>query len=94
LGEISIPQCLIYLDNSVAFVGSRFGDSQLIKLFTTPVDPATNSFISPIDCYPNISPIRDIAVMESNGQKQIVTASGAFKVFPNFNKLIKYNLCD
>ena len=38
LGETSIADCLVYLDNGVVFVGSRFGDSQLIRLVTEPVD--------------------------------------------------------
>ncbi|PSN48913.1 hypothetical protein C0J52_03484 [Blattella germanica] len=32
LGEISVPECITYLDNGVLFIGSRLGDSQLIKL--------------------------------------------------------------
>ena len=32
LGETSIPSTVSYLDNAVVFVGSGFGDSQLIKL--------------------------------------------------------------
>lgn len=30
LGEISIPECITYLDNGVLFIGSRHGDSQLV----------------------------------------------------------------
>lgn len=32
LGEISIPECITYLDNGVVYIGSRLGDSQLIKV--------------------------------------------------------------
>ena len=32
LGECSTPHCLAYLNNGVMFVGSRLGDSQLIKV--------------------------------------------------------------
>ena len=32
LGECSTPHCLAYLDNGVVFVGSRMGDSQLVKV--------------------------------------------------------------
>ncbi|MGH0150674.1 UNVERIFIED_CONTAM: hypothetical protein FKN15_017842 [Acipenser sinensis] len=32
LGETSIADCLTYLDNGVVFVGSRLGDSQLVKI--------------------------------------------------------------
>ncbi|KAI6225193.1 DNA damage-binding protein 1 [Aphelenchoides fujianensis] len=32
LGEICTPECPCYLDNSVVFMGSRLGDSQLIRI--------------------------------------------------------------
>ena len=32
LGECSTPHCLAYLDNGVVFIGSRLGDSQLVKV--------------------------------------------------------------
>jgi DNA damage-binding protein 1 len=49
IGDISIPECLVYLDNSVVFVGSKFGDSQLIRLSSEPVDLETNSFVVVLD---------------------------------------------
>ena len=35
LGECSTPHCLAYLNNGVVFVGSRLGDSQLVKVKST-----------------------------------------------------------
>ncbi|KAF1772263.1 HAD-like domain [Phytophthora cactorum] len=35
LGETNIASCLSYLDNGVVFIGSTFGDSQLVKLTQT-----------------------------------------------------------
>ena len=32
LGGCCTPHCLAYLDNGVVFVGSRMGDSQLVKV--------------------------------------------------------------
>lgn len=32
LGTSSWPSCLTYLDNGVVFVGSKYGDSMLVKL--------------------------------------------------------------
>ena len=32
LGETTIAECITYLDNGVVYVGSRLGDSQLIKV--------------------------------------------------------------
>jgi len=39
LGQTSIASKLVYLDNGVVFVGSKFGDSQLVKLLPAPVCP-------------------------------------------------------
>lgn len=80
LGDVSIPECLVYLDNSVVFIGSRLGDSQLIKLSTEPVNKETNSFVIVLDTLTNLGPIRDFVIMDNDGQKQLVTCSGAFKV--------------
>ncbi|XGW30811.1 hypothetical protein V3C99_009628 [Haemonchus contortus] len=78
LGETTIAECLVYLDNGVLFVGSRFGDSQLVRLTSQP-NPETNSFVQILQTFTNLAPIRDIAVMECDGQNQIITCSGAFK---------------
>lgn len=80
LGEISIPQCLSYLDNSVVYVGSKFGDSQLIKLSTEQVDADTNSFVEVIDHFNNLGPIRDMVIIKNEGQNHLITCSGAYKV--------------
>uniref|UniRef100_A0A914DYF9 DNA damage-binding protein 1 n=1 Tax=Acrobeloides nanus TaxID=290746 RepID=A0A914DYF9_9BILA len=79
IGDISIPECLVYLDNSVVFVGSKFGDSQLIRLSSEPVDLETNSFVVVLDSYPNLGPIRDLVIINADGQNQVVTCSGGFK---------------
>lgn len=78
MGEITIPECLVYLDNSAVFVGSRFGDSQLIRISSD--RQKDNSFIQVIDSYPNLGPIRDMVIVNTNGQNQVITCSGAFKV--------------
>ncbi|VDO74386.1 unnamed protein product [Heligmosomoides polygyrus] len=76
LGETTIAECLVYLDNGVLFIGSRFGDSQLVRLTSQP-NAENNSFV--LQTFTNLAPIRDIAVMECDGQNQIITCSGAFK---------------
>ncbi|VDM76471.1 unnamed protein product [Strongylus vulgaris] len=78
LGETTIAECLVYLDNGVLFVGSRFGDSQLVRLTSQP-HAESNSFVQILQTFTNLAPIRDIAVMECDGQNQIITCSGAFK---------------
>ena len=32
LGETTIPECMTYLDNGYVYIGSRLGDSQLVRL--------------------------------------------------------------
>ncbi|KJH52137.1 hypothetical protein DICVIV_01723 [Dictyocaulus viviparus] len=44
LGETTIAECLVYLDNGVLFIGSRFGDSQLVRLTSQP-NIENNSFV-------------------------------------------------
>jgi DNA damage-binding protein 1 len=78
LGTTSIPECISYLDNGVVYIGSVYGDSQLIRLKSKP-EPDGNH-IEVIDSYPNIGPILDMCVVESDkGNFQVVTCSGAFK---------------
>lgn len=79
LGEISIPECITYLDNGVLFIGSRLGDSQLVKLNTTADD--NGAYVVPMETFTNLGPIMDICVvdLERQGQGQMITCSGAFK---------------
>ena len=76
LGEISIPEAITYLDNGVLFIGSRIGDSQLIKLNKTPDE--NNSYVSVMETFTNLAPIVDMVVvdLERQGQGQLVTCSG------------------
>lgn len=79
VGEISIPECITYLDNGVLFIGSRHGDSQLVKLNTTSNENGT--YVMPMESFTNLGPITDICVvdLERQGQGQIITCSGSFK---------------
>ena len=79
LGRTSQPSALCYLDSGVVFVGSCFGDCQLLRLSTTA--DANGDFISEVAREPNIGPIIDFAVvdLERHGQGQVVTCSGAFR---------------
>ncbi|CAD6191269.1 unnamed protein product [Caenorhabditis auriculariae] len=78
LGETSIAECITYLDNGVVFIGSRMGDSQLIRLETTPIS-SDGTFVKILETFPNIGPIRDMVSVDCDGQAQLVTCSGAFK---------------
>lgn len=79
LGEISIPECITYLDNGVLFIGSRLGDSQLVKLNT--VADENGAYVVPMETFTNLGPIIDMCVvdLERQGQEQMITCSGAFK---------------
>ncbi|XP_058859042.1 DNA damage-binding protein 1 isoform X2 [Acipenser ruthenus] len=79
LGETSIADCLTYLDNGVVFVGSRLGDSQLVKLNVDSNEQG--SYVAVMETFTNLGPIVDMCVvdLERQGQGQLVTCSGAFK---------------
>ncbi|KAE8688032.1 DNA damage-binding protein 1 [Hibiscus syriacus] len=79
LGETSIASTISYLDNAFVFIGSSYGDSQLIKLNLQP--DAKGSFVEVLDTYVNLGPIVDFCVvdLERQGQGQVVTCSGAYK---------------
>ncbi|KAK8522408.1 hypothetical protein V6N13_115377 [Hibiscus sabdariffa] len=79
LGETSIASTISYLDNACVFIGSSYGDSQLIKL--NPQPDAKGSFVEVLDRYVNLGPIVDFCVvdLERQGQGQVVTCSGAYK---------------
>ncbi|KAG0427923.1 hypothetical protein HPB47_025067, partial [Ixodes persulcatus] len=79
LGEITIAECMTYLDNGVVYVGSRLGDSQLIKLNSERNEQG--SYVEVMEVFTNLGPIVDMCVvdLERQGQGQLVTCSGAFK---------------
>ncbi|GMJ12602.1 damaged DNA binding protein 1A [Hibiscus trionum] len=79
LGETSIASTISYLDNAVVFIGSSYGDSQVIKLNLQP--DAKGSYVEVLDRYVNLGPIVDFCVvdLERQGQGQVVTCSGAYK---------------
>ena len=84
LGDTSIASTLSYLDNGVVFVGSTYGDSQLIKLHAekTSIDKDGNpTYVQILEEFTNLGPIVDFAFvdLERHGQGQVVTCSGALK---------------
>lgn len=82
LGVTTIPSSIAFLDprSSLAYIGSRFGDSLLIKLHPDR-DPNTNSHVEIVEEYTNLGPIVDFDVVDfdGKGQCQVVTCSGAGK---------------
>ena len=79
LGETTIPECMTYLDNGYVYIGSRLGDSQLVRLNVEPDE--SGSYVTIVDTFTNLGPIVDMVVvdLERQGQGQLVTCSGAFK---------------
>ncbi|XP_061722151.1 DNA damage-binding protein 1 [Cydia pomonella] len=80
LGEIPIPECMTYLDNGVVFVGSRFGDSALVRLAAARDEAA--QYVHAMETFTSLAPIVDMCVvdLERQGQNQLITCSGAFKM--------------
>lgn len=79
LGETSCASSISYLDNGVVFIGSAFGDSQLIKLH--PERDENGSHVEVLETYDNLGPIIDMCVadLDRQGQGQAVTCSGCNK---------------
>ena len=79
LGETTIPETMTYLDNGYVYIGSRLGDSQLVRL-NSEADSA-GSYVTVVDTFTNLGPILDMVVvdLERQGQGQLVTCSGGFK---------------
>lgn len=79
LGETSVASTISYLDNAVVYVGSSYGDSQLVKLNMQP--DINGSYVEVLERYVNLGPIVDFCVvdLERQGQGQVVTCSGAYK---------------
>jgi len=79
LGETSCATTISYLDSGVVFIGSSFGDSQLIKLH--PDKDENGSNIEFLETFTNLGPIQDFCVvdLERQGQGQVVTCSGTMK---------------
>lgn len=79
LGETSCASSISYLENGVVFIGSAFGDSQLIKL--NPERDEHGTYIDILETYDNLGPIMDMCVadLDRQGQGQAVTCSGCNK---------------
>lgn len=79
VGITSSVSCISYLDNSIAFVGSRCGDSHLIRLTDEPLPGG--SHVEVLETYESLGPIVDMCMvdMDRQGQAQAVTCSGLGK---------------
>ena len=73
LGTTVLASCLSYLSHGHVFVGSHFGDSELILL--------TPDKLQLVTTFTNIAPVTDFCLVDidNHGQGQLVTCSGAYK---------------
>ncbi|CCJ28534.1 unnamed protein product [Pneumocystis jirovecii] len=81
IGITSIASVLVYLPNSYLFIGSHYGDSQLVNIPDCLV----------LQSFPNISPISDFCFVTREGRNEfIVTCSGAYK--DGSLRILRYNV--
>jgi len=57
---------MTYLGNGYVYIGSRLGDSQLVRLNVEADDNA--SYVTIIDTFTNLGPISDMAVVDLERQ--------------------------
>ena len=69
LGTTSIPEAIVYLDNDHVFVGSHFGDSQLVLLHTEA--DQNGEYLEVMETFTNIAPVTDFDVVDLEGQGQV-----------------------
>ncbi|KAI5118862.1 hypothetical protein M0805_005306 [Coniferiporia weirii] len=77
LGEVSPPTSITLLPSHYLFIGSHFGDSQLVRIVTGK-SLISGTFLEVVETYRNIAPIVDavLADTDNSGQPAIVTCSG------------------
>ena len=72
--QTSTAFALCYLDNGFVYVGSRTGDSQLVRLVASAgagADPVHDSQVQVLETYPNLGPITDLCVIDPERQGQV-----------------------
>ncbi|KAJ3145216.1 DNA damage-binding protein 1a [Geranomyces michiganensis] len=79
LGQTSQPSALVYLGDGHVYLGSHFGDSQLLRLKSM-ADDEGNMFELRME-FENLAPIVDFCVVDidKQGQDQVVAACGGSK---------------
>ena len=63
--QVPSARSVTYIDNGVVFVGSAWGDSQLVKLCSEPVE---GSFVQPLDAFSNLGSIVDMVAVDLDNQ--------------------------
>ena len=71
--KLSFTKCR-YLDSGVVYIGSFYGDSQLVRLNSEKDE--NNSFITLLENYTNLGPIVDFVVVDLDRQGQVCCRAG------------------
>ena len=66
--QVTSVRSVTYLDNGVVFVGSTWGDSQLVKLCTVPAPGTVDSYVQVLESYNNLGPIVDMVAADLDKQ--------------------------
>jgi len=83
LGTTSIASTVSYLDNGVAFVGSAYGDSQLVKLHATPIEvPDDTAYAQTVTTDANTPPHTTVSFVE------------IMEHFPNLGPIVDFAVVD
>jgi DNA damage-binding protein 1 len=67
----------------VVYIGSTYGDSQLIKL-NTEKDEETGSYVEVLEAFTNLGPIVDFAVVDLERQGQVHSKEITIRVQVSF----------
>uniref|UniRef100_A0A0D9V2C3 DNA damage-binding protein 1 n=1 Tax=Leersia perrieri TaxID=77586 RepID=A0A0D9V2C3_9ORYZ len=81
MGETSIASTISYVDNGFVYIGSQFGDSQLIRLNIKA--NARGSFVEVLEQYANIGPIVDFCCVDLGKQGQGAYKDGSIRAVQN-----------
>lgn len=65
-GETTIAESMTYLDNGYVYIGSRLGDSQLVRLNVEADE--NSSYVTVIETFTNLGPISDMVVVDLERQ--------------------------
>lgn len=70
--QVSSPTTIVYLNNGILYIGSHYGDCQLVRLLPAPLPGPDGklSHVQILDVYKNVAPISDALITESEGSTQ------------------------
>ncbi|KZT28894.1 hypothetical protein NEOLEDRAFT_1239376 [Neolentinus lepideus HHB14362 ss-1] len=69
LGQTSPPKSLTYLTSQTLFLGSHFGDSQLLRIHTSPISSVDTDTLPIPPKIPSISPSELLSATRTSGKK-------------------------